>query len=218
MAKEKMNVHRALAELKALDSRIQKAARSATYCFANKHSNGKKDGITIDDYKNRMKSEFDSINTLINRRNALKRAVAFSNSVTKVTIDGVEYTVAEAIEMKNHGMDNYRVLLTAIAANLAAAKNTIQDQNGEYLEKKANDYIIGFFGGKDKADSESATSMRKAYIEENTYDFIDPMGIEDFKKKLEDKIASFEAEVDAALSVSNAITNIEFEYEIYNGK
>lgn len=218
MAKEIMNVHRALAELKTLDSRIQKAARSATYCFANKHSNGKKDGITIDDYKNRMKSEFDSINTLINRRNALKRAVAFSNSVTKVTIDGVEYTVAEAIEMKNHGMDNYRVLLTAITANLAAAKNTIQDQNGEYLEKKANDYIIGFFGGKDKADSESATSMRKAYIEENTYDFIDPMNIEDFKKKLEDKIASFEAEVDAALSVSNAITNIEFEYEIYNGK
>lgn len=218
MAKEKMNVHRALAELKTLDSRIQKAARSATYCFANKHSNGKKDGITIDDYKNRMKSEFDSINTLINRRNALKRAVAFSNSVTKVTIDGVEYTVAEAIEMKNHGMDNYRVLLTAITANLAAAKNTIQDQNGEYLEKKANDYIIGFFGGKDKADSETATSMRKAYIEENTYDFIDPMNIEDFKKKLEDKIASFEAEVDAALSVSNAITNIEFEYEIYNGK
>lgn len=218
MAKEKMNVHRALAELKTLDSRIQKAARSATYCFANKHSNGKKDGITIDDYKNWMKSEFDSINTLINRRNALKRAVAFSNSVTKVTIDGVEYTVAEAIEMKNHGMDNYRVLLTAITANLAAAKNTIQDQNGEYLEKKANDYIIGFFGGKDKADSETATSMRKAYIEENTYDFIDPMNIEDFKKKLEDKIASFEAEVDAALSVSNAITNIEFEYEIYNGK
>lgn len=218
MAKEKMNVHRALAELKTLDSRIQKAARSATYCFANKHSNGKKDGITIDDYKNRMKSEFDSINTLINRRNALKRAVAFSNSVTKVTIDGVEYTVAEAIEMKNHGMDNYRVLLTAITANLAAAKNIIQDQNGEYLEKKANDYIIGFFGGKDKADSETATSMRKAYIEENTYDFIDPMNIEDFKKKLEDKIASFEAEVDAALSVSNAITNIEFEYEIYNGK
>lgn len=218
MAKETMNVHRALAELKTLDSRIQKAARSATYCFANKHSNGKKDGITIDDYKNRMKSEFDSINTLINRRNALKRAVAFSNSVTKVTIDGVEYTVAEAIEMKNHGMDNYRVLLTAITANLAAAKNTIQDQNGEYLEKKANDYIIGFFGGKDKADSETATSMRKAYIEENTYDFIDPMNIEDFKKKLEDKIASFEAEVDAALSVSNAITNIEFEYEIYNGK
>lgn len=218
MAKEKMNVHRALAELKTLDSRIQKAARSATYCFANKHSNVKKDGITIDDYKNRMKSEFDSINTLINRRNALKRAVAFSNSVTKVTIDGVEYTVAEAIEMKNHGMNNYRVLLTAITANLAAAKNTIQDQNGEYLEKKANDYIIGFFGGKDKADSETATSMRKAYIEENTYDFIDPMNIEDFKKKLEDKIASFEAEVDAALSVSNAITNIEFEYEIYNGK
>lgn len=38
MAKEKMNVYRALAELKTLDSRIQKAARSATYCFANKHS------------------------------------------------------------------------------------------------------------------------------------------------------------------------------------
>lgn len=214
MNTEKMTVHRALAELKTLDARIQKAISVGCYCFANKHSNTKVNGIDINEFVENMKDNYKSIKTLINRRNAMKKAVVLSNAVTEVEIAGVKYRVAEAIEMKNHGMDNYQILVNAIARNRAVAQEAIDKYNGDILEKKADDYVVGLYGSKEKATGIEAEATRKAYIEANTYDFIDPLDIVSVQNKLEETIANFNAEVDAALSVSNAITEIEFTYEV----
>ena len=214
MNTEKMTVHRALAELKTLDARIQKIISSTKYCFANKHSNTKVNGIEIDDYIAEMKDNYKSVKALINRRNAMRKAVVLSNATTEVEIASTKYRVAEAIEMKNHGMYNYQVLVSAIIRDKAVAQEAIDKYNGTTLEKKADDYVIGLYGSKEKASGTEAGATRKAYIEANTYDFVDPLGITSIQKNLEDMIANFSAEVDAALSVSNAITEIEFSYEV----
>lgn len=214
MNTEKMTVHRALAELKTLDTRIQKAISSTRYCFANKHSNIKVNGVEIDDYIAVMKDNYKSVKALINRRNAMRKAVVLSNATTEVEIAGTKYRVAEAIEMKNHGMYNYQVLVSAIIHDKAVAQEAIDKYNGTTLEKKADDYVIGLYGSKEKASGTEAEATRKAYIEANTYDFVDPLGITSIQQNLEDMIANFSAEVDAALSVSNAITEIEFSYEV----
>ena len=52
----------------------------------------------------------------------------------------------------------------------------------------------------------------QAYIDANSYELVDPLGVQDILTKMEADIASFTANVDAALSVSNAITKIEVEY------
>ena len=52
----------------------------------------------------------------------------------------------------------------------------------------------------------------QAYIDANSYELVDPLGVQDILAKMEADIASFTANVDAALSVSNAITKIEVEY------
>lgn len=214
MNTEKMTVHRALAELKTLDARIQKAISSTTYCFANKHSNTKVNGVEIDNFIATMKDNYKSIRSLINRRNAMKKAVVLSNAITDVEIGGVKYRVAEAIEMKNHGMDNYQVLVNAITRNRAISQEVIDKYNGATLEKKADDYVVGLYGSKEKATGTEAEATRKAYIEANTYDFVDPLCIVTIQQSLEDMIANFNAEIDAVLSVSNAITEIEFSYEV----
>lgn len=214
MNTEKMTVHRALAELKTLDARIQKAISSTIYCFANKHSNTKVDGVEISEFINEMKNDYKSIKALINRRNAMKKAVVLSNAVTEVEIAGVKYRVAEAIEMKNHGMDNYQTLVSTIARNRAVAQDSIDKYNGATLEKKADDYVVGLYGSKEKAAGSEAEATRKAYIDANTYDFVDPLGVVAIQQGLEELIANFNAEVDAALSVSNALTEIEFSYEV----
>jgi hypothetical protein len=61
-------------------------------------------------------------------------------------------------------------------------------------------------------DSEAMKALRKDYIANNTYDLIDPLGVAKLMEELTDEINEFETEVDAALSVSNAVTVIEFEY------
>jgi hypothetical protein len=103
--KEKMTLHKALAELKLLDSRITSTIRTGTYCVANKASNQKIKGVKLDEFKESMKADYASATDLINRRIAIKKAVVLSNATTKVKINDVEYTVAEAIELKNHGME-----------------------------------------------------------------------------------------------------------------
>ena len=47
MTTEKMTVHKALCELKTLDARIQKSIQQGTFVFANKHSNNKVAGVSI---------------------------------------------------------------------------------------------------------------------------------------------------------------------------
>lgn len=214
MNTETMTVHRALAELKTIDSRIESKISGATFCFANKHNNTKVNGVEMKDYVANMKSDFKSIKTLINRRNAMKRAICLSNATTKIEINGQEYYVAEAIEMKNHGVDNYKRLRDMIADDIFNAENTITHCNGETLEKKADDYVQGLFGSKEKVTGTEADNTRKAYIEANTFDFIDPLNVKAVWQMLDNMIAEFEAEIDSALSVSNAITKIKFSYEV----
>ena len=55
MTTEKMTVHKALAELKIVDDRIVSAINSGTYCIANKHSNDKIKGVSLDEYKKTMR-------------------------------------------------------------------------------------------------------------------------------------------------------------------
>lgn len=134
MNTEKMTVHRALAELKTIDSRIEAQIMKADFCCANKHSNKKIKGDTIAAYEDAARAAYKSINTLINRRNALKKAVVLSNARTIVTIGGIDYTVAEAIEMKNHGIDNQRNLMDVMRHQFRSASNEIDRRNPEFLE------------------------------------------------------------------------------------
>ena len=131
---EKMTIHKALAELKVLDKRIV-ASVSTQFCVANKHSNDKISGITVSDWKDIVKANYQKVNDLIHRNEAIKRQVTLSNAITKVKIGEDEYTVAEAIWMKNHGMDAYKLLLRTLQKQYGVAKVQCERENGEFLEK-----------------------------------------------------------------------------------
>lgn len=217
MTNEKMTVHKALAELKIIDDRINNAIVSGTYVIANKHSNTKIHGMTIDDFKTSMKSDFQKVSDLIARRNAIKRAVVASNAVTKVKVGDVEYTVAEAIEMKNHGMEFKNTLKMYIERQYANAKNEFDKNSGDSLERRAENYVLSVIQAQPKdskmaVDSDAMKNLRAQYIKDNTYDIIDPIGVKDVIEKLDNEISGFITEVDAALSVSNALTVLDIEY------
>lgn len=217
MTTEKMTVHRALAELKTIDHRIEKAIIGSTFVIANKHSNVKIGGSTIQEIKEGMKSEYQKVTDLIGRRNAMKRAVVLSNAQTTIQIGADIYTVAEAIEMKNHGMKHMRTLLNQMTMQLNKAQATLIANSGEQIEKKAEQYVLSVISsqpkdGKMSIDSKAMQSLREQYIENNTYDMIDPNDVTAKITEISEYIAQFETEIDAALSVSNALTVIEFSY------
>lgn len=217
MTQCKMTVHKALAELKTLDARITKAIHETPYVLAVKHSAEKINGMTIDNFKDKMRSGYQKATDLIARRDAMKRAVVLSNATTKVKIGDNEYTVAEAIEMKNHGMEFKSDLLRQMNSAYTAAQNELVRNGGEALEKKAEQYVLAVIAAQPKdskmsVDSDAMKTLRQTYIDNNTYDLVDPMNIAKVMEKLDAEINEFNAEVDAALSCSNALTVIEFEY------
>lgn len=217
MTNEKMTIHKALSELKTIDDRIVKAIRSNTYVLAVKHSAEKINGIKVNDYKDNMKSGYQKVTDLIARRDAMKRAVVLSNATTKVQIGGKSYTVAEAIEMKNHGMEFKKALLQNLYAAYGSAQNEFNKNNGDALEKKAEQYILAVIAAQPKdakmsVDSEAMKAMRQTYIDNNKYDMVDPLDVAKLIEAIDTEINEFNTEIDAALSVSNALTVIEFEY------
>lgn len=217
MTNEKMTVHKALAELKVIDSRISKAINEGTYVVSNKHSNEKIQGKTINDFKEYMRSCHNKVTDLINRRNAIKRAVVLSNATTKIKVGNDEYTVAEAIEMKNHGMEFKTHYLRTIANQNYSAQSEINRNSGDAIEKRAEQYVLSVIQAQPKdskmsVDSDAMKALRKTYIENNTYDLIDPLDVNKLLEDMTKEIEEFNTEVDAALSVSNALTVIEIEY------
>ena len=58
MTHEQMTVHKALAELKTIDSRIAKAMDNAHYVVAIKHSAQKINGMTVGEFIENMKSDY----------------------------------------------------------------------------------------------------------------------------------------------------------------
>ena len=217
MNTEKMTIHKALAELNTMDDRINKTIRSTSYVLAAKHSAEKINGVKVNNFKEQMRSGYQKVTDLIKRRDAMKRAVVLSNATTKVKIGDNEYTVAEAIEMKNHGMEFRSALLRQMNSDYIAAQNDLARNGGEALEKKSEQYVLAVIAAQPKdskmsADSDVMKGLRQTYIENNTYDLIDPLDITKVMEALDAEINEFNAEVDAALSVSNALTVIEFEY------
>ena len=213
MTTESMTIHQALVELKTLGSRINKAIGEGGFIVANKHSNGKINGIPVSEYCDDATSRYQKITDLIKRREAIKRAVVMSNAITTVVVAGKTYTVAEAIEMKNHGMASKSALMAQINTDYLRAKMLADRANGDELERRAEEHVRNMFGSTDiKGATDEVKKVRDEFIKAQTMELVDPLDVRKIIEELNEEIMNFTTNVDAALSVSNALTTIYIEY------
>ncbi len=215
MNKYSMTVHEALSELKVLGSRIEKELASNAYILCNKHANTKIDGVTIADANEQMKASLQRVTDLINRRNAIKRAITISNATTNVTLSKdngstITMTVAELIEYRNVGITYLEKLLNTLSTQYNAVISNVKRHN-DSICSDADRYVTQLFGNKDGLSEDVIENTRKAYIDANTYDTLDPNKVLAKISELQAELDFYNTKVDAALSTSNAITVIEFE-------
>lgn len=212
MTTEQMSVHKAMVELKTLDKRIESGVMFNLFVRANKHGNKKIDGESIETYKENIKNEHKSVSDMIKRHEAIKRAVVMSNATTKVKIGDKEYAVAEAIYMKTKGVIYLKNLRNKLARDLKVAQEECERAN-RTLDDRAYNHVINLFGGdKKSAMSDEMEKERKSFLESQVFELIDPLGVKKTIEELDNIISVFEDEIDAALSVSNAVTQIEVSY------
>ena len=208
-----MLIHEALAELKMLDKRITSKIGNTSFMAANKASNTIIGGMTIEDFKAHTASELESIQDLIEYRKAIKRAITKSNATTEVTIAGVKYTVAEAIWMKNEGVQFDAMIHDKLAHQFDIAKRNC-DMENQLVEDKARKYAEEMFPStaevkdREKMIAQAMDDYRKKI----SFSIVSGVDYLSEIETLEKKIDAFESEVDSALSVSNATTTIEVEW------
>jgi hypothetical protein len=208
-----MNVHQALAELKTMEKRIKAAISGGEWVVANKHSNTKIGGVTVKDWCDDVKSQHQKVMDLIRRRDAIKRAVVNSNAITPVEIAGVTYTVAEAIDKKNNGVEFLKEYARKLATDHRTAKLAADRANGPELDRRADEHVRIMLGNTDmKGATGEAQRIRKEFIDAQTVELVDPIGVLGVIDKLDEEVSAFLTNVDAALSVSNALTHITIEY------
>lgn len=212
MTTEKMTVHQALCELKVSDKRITDAIAASKFVVEKKNSSTQVDGIPVKDFNDIAQASWQRINDLINRVNAIKKALSKSNAETLVTVSGKEMSVAEAIYLQQYGISFKATFLNVLRVQYSNAINRVNVENGDKLEQRLDRYIAENYGGKDKTNSEVIEEASKKFREQNTFALVDPLKILDKIAALEEDIAKFQAEVDAALQMSNATTFITIEY------
>lgn len=212
MTTETMNIHKALAEQKLIDDKINKIIDSTDFVSYHTAGNDKVKGIPIDKFNQEVRSRLDSLTDMFARRDALHRGVQQSNAITKVTISGEEYTVAEAIWMYQYGMKTLIKLNNTISCQYNNVVSKVDAQN-QSLERDADIFIQNVYNNKEsKTDSNNIANTRKDYIEARKMELVDPIDAMKVIGEMTDKVQSFLAEVNTVLSTSNATTEITIQY------
>ena len=128
----------------------------------------------------------------------------FGYDAEKATIRQVYGAVLTVVQQK---------LLDKLVRDNRAARRQADENNGEYLEMRADEYVKSLYGSVDmKGASEEVKKVRADFIAAQTMELVDPINIDAEMKRLEETISGFTVEIDAALSVSNALTEITVEY------
>lgn len=221
MSQEKtLSVQEALNELKVLDARIQRKISNGNFtavASGDKIINPTSIRETPDKFSEKSSSEIQSIISLINYRHALKASVLQSNSVTKVTINGKEMTVAQAIDYKTSSESETHLLRTLsneFALSQKYADNFNAKVDKETLEKE--NQLLG--NDKNAKDSEAVLKVlheqaeaRKAQV--LSPKFKDDKSITDYISDKTDEFDKFTQQIDFALTASNVTAQIKVEWD-----
>lgn len=206
---EKLLVTQALNELKLLDSRIvNEICKSKFVASAKTVEKNITPYCSKENFITKAKSSFDSINALIERKSKIKAAVIASNATTKVEINGVTMTVAEALELKT-SIGYKQDMLTDMKSQLASAKSEMEKKNLD-LERKIDNILETMVSKDAKTKKDDFKEITDPMRTNGEYSLVDPLRIEDVIEKLENEIDGFKSNVDSVLQISNCITTIEF--------
>lgn len=213
MKTETMTVHEALSEIKVASKRVTAILLDMNVVTANRKNATKINGIEPEKFNAQAKADFQSVTDLWKRLTAMKAAIATYNASQKITVGNKEYTIAEAIYMKEYGMPLKQTIVNTLNKQYQRAVDKVTTENSDSrLGATAERLATASFGSKDKADAVEMERFITTYKENNQYILIDPVNVKAVITDLQSEIDTFEAKVDSAIQIANATNTITIEY------
>ena len=211
MTKLKMTIHRALSELKLIDARIEKAINVVDPTGLMQFGKLVNGFYAKDEFEKDAKAKYQSVTSLIDRKNLIKSAIVKANGATFVKIGDKKMTIADAINfktvivVKKNLIDVLTQKHNAVKANFTKENEKINNvalENAKIMIGKQGDDRV-------KPNDEDVKNIVEPFVKRNEYHLVDPLKIEELTEDLQNEVNEFEAEVDAVLSEINALTVIE---------
>ncbi|BBU72698.1 tail fiber protein [Cronobacter phage vB_CsaP_009] len=202
----KISIARALVRIKTITDRLSKGADGNIVEVAiGKDQQAKPRNPvykTIEDAEKAVTSNFQSIIDLIKERSHLKQLVNLSNATTVVTISGKNYTIAEAIDLKN--MCSHQLNMIAHwKANVLTESSRVN-----LINTKLSDSIAEKTKNLTSATAEMVEAVRVSEEKSGYASLIDPLKVSTKLKEMETDLNDFAMEVDVAINEINSVTMI----------
>jgi hypothetical protein len=201
-----LSIIRALDEVLVLDKRIEKKTQEAT--FLAMFSKKNRQTLVPNQFQHAAQADWQCIQDLIHRRNAIKSAILGSNANTYVTVAGERLTIAEVIERKKS-----LILQVQLLARMKSQRESVLraiETNNVQMDSELQKLLEIHFGkgGSSRTSSNDVEEISKSFRENNSAKLLDPIGLDSKIKEIEQYIEQFQREIKFILSESNAITKI----------
>ena len=209
----KISITRALVTIKNMSAKIDSAIKSGTYLDITVGRNQNKklssaSTLTLAEVGNKIQASYDTVNSLISGRAALKAKIVLSNATTNVTLGGRVMSVAEAIELKA-SVAHKEGFLLKLRTELHQ-KQTLVNNHNNALQATIDSLVAATYGSdKTKISDVDVKSITTAQLDQREAALLDNMSIEKQIAELTDEINMIKTELDFVLSESNSKTEIE---------
>ena len=203
----KVTLHRAISEQKILTDRIEKATNSAKFVLYKKVNDTTVNGLDLEKVKESLTSELTQIEDLYKRREAIALAISEANSIHKIKVKDKEYTIAQALALKNLifiKKDLVRKLREKLVLNTTLVERLNAEAHKEAMAFAQKDTAAG----KGELNAQLKAKYDVIY-DSGKAELVDPNGVADLIKELEADIEFFEKEISFALVEKNATVTIE---------
>ena len=214
---EKLLVCDALDERDFLRKKIISAISNAKFVGSKRIRDTKVDGISdVESFNKAATSDFQSIQSNIDRYNRLDTAITLANAMTEIELrSGTKMTRAAAITLKkviaNQGsIDFTRQLIGVLMKQYEEAVSQVQAFNKK-ADAETENYKTSLVGkeGSNNLNESSITVLKE--LTANLYgELVDPLNVETKIKELKDSYETLRKELDSAIKISNATTFVEF--------
>ena len=209
MAKERMTLYEALSRKAVLEKKIS-GRKYRLVDTVKKNLVDSKDDLIAELDKN-IYAGFQQM--VANHANlvALKSAINEANAITKITVAGKEYSIANAI-VRHRELDTEERIYTSMLDNFTQCRDVVNRTNESTLSSDAIAKYIATVIGDAKRDEAFIESLKESYIRDNEVVLYDPLNTEKIATEKLDEIRLFREQIHFALTEINIKTTIEVDF------
>ena len=217
---ETMLMTQALDERDLLVKKINEKIVKIKLVDTKKHNEEKtvNERVTVEEFTKTAQAAWQQITDLVERYRRLDAAIVASNAATMIETAQGSMTIAAAIALRSRlrGDGIYEAkgtfeddLIEQAQRQYVQSVTTAENRN-KLLESKADDMRMAILGRDAKTKDDAPLEVVTAFIQANTTDVIDPLGVEKKVQELRERLDALNSELDTKIKVSNATTMIAF--------